>query len=545
MRHAKKKGQHHKWLFDVHGRQLGGDQPSADSSVGQRKVPDAVTLGSNRQDVLTAHEVLTRDVKVTAQDVIRAVDKRLNELTHGRVNLSRLSSELRILPTTPAWAAVEVAMKRLDSNRTVVQSYPEVDQDVAVVAEYSAMLARNGETIALALLIGKLVGRLSLNIAPDDQLFKGLTILSSVLSLSRSSEERTSSQLKSLIRAFKSVYKDEIDASTMDLQLHDVDQWSTSLRTWLDKIDSKVTMDIGELRNKLYEMWLDRFTKLFREGEIAFVATVEDLLGAATGEILLPKLDTNEMTLADWTGILFASTSVPRVSTTLTRISSINVGAGNALPSWFAIPALAQLGFTKVAEKFAADRSRWGDSLSENAVVMIQNWFVYTSSVRRRQGAIVLVRASQDTRGSFAYDWETFKWKPSSRFAALWWHTSGWLDLHLALTEICIQPSGQPNLGTRVDLGKLMGIDVVLLEVSPEDSEMSSLLASSSPALNDLPGLDSEALRTIYLLPRIPQGIDNSMQQYICPVPQNLVDAMNRLAQILESSPRVPPPPKK
>ena len=84
-------------------------------------------------------------------DLIREFETALRTATDGTVDPSTLSTGLGILPTSPAWPSVTTALSRLDSLSDAKTQYPEMEEDLAVVSAFYALLQQNVAAVSQAL----------------------------------------------------------------------------------------------------------------------------------------------------------------------------------------------------------------------------------------------------------------------------------------------------------------------------------------------------------------------------------------------------------
>ncbi len=75
------------------------------------------------------------------------------------VDLTALSTDFRILPTSPPWSATQRALDQLDRFRETRRNYERFDDDIASVGNFAKMLAANQRVLTLALVCGAVVGR--------------------------------------------------------------------------------------------------------------------------------------------------------------------------------------------------------------------------------------------------------------------------------------------------------------------------------------------------------------------------------------------------
>ncbi len=250
----------------------------------------------------------------------------------GEVDLSTLSSHLRIISTSPAWPTVQAAIANLQHFASTGQRYDALQNDIRCVQQYMRLLEGRAETIAHALVCGLVVGLASDMKTRGRRILVGLDVISRAHRFSEKTDSEVAETLKNLLLDMRH----HPDLSTLmkacpDLSWKgDLKDWSARLGETFSRLD-QATLDQGlmiRVRGGSWESWLRRLD-LFFQGARQPEPELNDLLALAAQSpaARLFKLDLREMTVGDWSAALIETISTP------------------TYPLWVAVAALLALGF--------------------------------------------------------------------------------------------------------------------------------------------------------------------------------------------------------
>ena len=351
---------------------------------------------------------------------IRTFEKALAAATHGTIDPSTLSVGLGILPVSPAWPQVSAALSRLETVSAAKTTYPAMEDDVAVVAAYVAMLESNVRAASVGLYCGLVLGHWSR--APhDSRLRDALEKMSHVLALHEARPESVIQILGLLdrgltIRVFPRAPDDAADgrpAQRMPGDEADASHWigtMAALATGVTMRETVLKTPVTEKAQKeAWEFWRKRLQgntpiealgSTLGEGATAddLAASIFDVVRQAVegrGPFTLLKLPVDTMTLRDWSLAFFRTIAAE----------------GEYPPPWLATAAVASLGwptepFVKLVSTVRGSPPSQAQSLPD------------PTANRPRPLARVLVASQPDAL--------TESWKPDPVYPAIVLHRSEW-----------------------------------------------------------------------------------------------------------------------
>jgi hypothetical protein len=138
----------YRWRFRRSGRRA---MPPPTAAV---PPPSERTAALPTQPSTTTADAHTEPAWSADAALIREFERTLKETTGDTIDPSVLSAGLGILPTSPAWPQVHAALQRLEVNRANEVAYPDVEEDLAVVRRYRAVLSENVPAAAMGIMCG-------------------------------------------------------------------------------------------------------------------------------------------------------------------------------------------------------------------------------------------------------------------------------------------------------------------------------------------------------------------------------------------------------
>jgi hypothetical protein len=237
--------------------------------------------------------------------------------TVAPVDLTVLSTELRILPTSPPWSATRPALERLDQYRLARKPYQGVEDDIKSVGEYAKMLAANQAALTHALLCGAVVGQF-VKSEFDAAVSEGLRAISHVCGFSDPARPAAmvEDRLDDLADAIQKRWP-ALAAGFAQLKIYlderKHDEWSAALNEMASTIGKTVTFD-GDARTAAVQGAWDRWRQfLVKRDTEAFVAGLDDVLcrTANVGPGTLLRDRPAEMSLVDWSRAYFRAVVHP------------------------------------------------------------------------------------------------------------------------------------------------------------------------------------------------------------------------------------------
>lgn len=266
----------------------------------------------------------------------------------ARIDLTTLSSQLRILSTSPAWPEVAQAIGRLRQAYNEKQPHSGVAQDVALVHEFATMLkrGRNGDLLALALVWGARVGRASKLTRPGERLLLGLRVIAAAHRFAEKGETEVLAILEQLRFQVPEGIQLPPEPPPGFTAVKSEGGWSS----WAKWIKARISEAEESLQHAFteeilngwstvaWDAWQSRLRSFFGKRPLTASPDLRELFCAAAGigpsQLLNFKLE--EMTLAAWSKALLTALSKDLKT-----------------PEWLAQFALSALGFRKSTD-FAA-----------------------------------------------------------------------------------------------------------------------------------------------------------------------------------------------
>jgi hypothetical protein len=301
------------WLYDVDGREV----PHAEFD-------EAVPLG------LALETVPPEPDWKTAVAFINDFAQDLAELT-GEVDLSTLSSHLRIISTSPAWPTVQNAITNLRRYGLTGQAYDSLQNDIRCVQQYARLLEGRADTIAQALVCGLVIGLAVSAKSRGSRILVGLDVVSRAHRFS----EKTDLEVEQVLTKLLQELRRHEDLSKRMEACPDK-FWKVDSRAWsadFEKILSRLEMAfekgvIDNVHERAWDSWLRRID-LFFQGARRPEPELNDLLALAAQSpaARLFKLDLREMTVGDWSAALVEAVVDPHY------------------PLWTVVASLQALGF--------------------------------------------------------------------------------------------------------------------------------------------------------------------------------------------------------
>ena len=381
-------------------------------------------------------EAIKRDMK--PQDkFIQDVQAALSAIGPN-VKLHQLATEFGVLRVTPAWSAVQPALRRLRRLWTDErpQAYGEMESDATAVWEYSRMLEASGVTLAEALIAGMILGQIAGAVEgaganmQEQKLLQGLSILSWQLRLRGLLSADTADQLQRAMEELKTALGLRFDDAPFTLNAVSVNQWAAAItKTLTDpKLNalSRNTPEVVAANNE--KEWRERFREYFRNGTTTFDPKAVDLICAAasTGLATVLSPDLSEVVILNWSALLLQS-------------FADGLYPGQVpFPAIFGVPALFQLGFGKlVTDAVKTGRMFQPSSVAPSKIQSLRaeqgEIFDWVFSVRKppveMPGVLVVVDGSD----------EPPLWKTSAKYAALMVNKTQLVPLRQALQGIWTQ----------------------------------------------------------------------------------------------------------
>jgi len=365
-----------------------------------------------------------------------------------------------ILRSIPSWKDVQAARDRLNALRTTQQPYDLMEADRDAVQQYSTILQRSANTIAMGILLGVHLGRLSRAASPKDRFGDGLRALAEGLDLRTLDETDTNQQLARCVdAAFPGAAFDFRTA--MPVPPEALAAWLKKLQEALSAIHGLPPVRALDVRQRAWKTWLTRCAAVM-SGTADVPADIDYLRcraeGSAAGTIL--SANTKILTLREWGDAYIRSMSTQDTLDTV--------------PLGFTAGVIAAMGFD-LSPGFYGTMPKSQDLEDARAA------FTRTDSVSRK--GLVIVRVQS---GSM-----TTVWRPVQTIPTLSVTAGG---LHGA---------------TRVDLRSYLAsrLHGVLIEIDSGESIADAFLRVNDKAIRSLfPGVRLGVLARSRPDP-VPQGI--------------------------------------
>ena len=330
----------------------------------------------------------------------------------GRISFTKLTSELHILSTTPAWSETERAIARLRQVKENWRPYPEFPQDRDCVGAFADMLRRSDRLLADALFSGAVLGTASAVQNPGERLVLGLLEISNLHRLEGLQEKESGERLDTLAKALRN----EVGLSSVEsLSLSQgTEAWLAEVRNLLtdaEKSDLLKTKALAERRRAAWAVWRARLAPYALGPRTEFPAppipTVDDLVCAVSNvspaSLLKPHL--GEMTLVGWSEVLYWA------------LADVPPDVSCYMPIWMVYPALLALGFppgswAPLVDALVADEITYNKRPIQEEISTLKEWDSRPPALQAAPSPrLLILRKSQ---GSALMDW-----KPSPRGAAI------------------------------------------------------------------------------------------------------------------------------
>ncbi|HKV09021.1 MAG TPA: hypothetical protein VJ725_12835 [Thermoanaerobaculia bacterium] len=218
----------------------------------------------------------------------------------SRIDLSTLSSHLRVIPTTPAWPTVQTAIANLKSKGRNSASF---ENDVRCVQEYCRLLSRSSEMIAHSLICGLMAGQALKEADREQKILIGLDAIARAYRFSEKTDLEVAETLKKILQ---DQWKDD---SLPSFQIKALDAslsaWKTTLEDTFKLVEKFPVHDLDYIQGVAWSSWLDRTELFFHARRLAEPQWIDILaVAAAVPPATLLKLDLREMTITDWSTAL-------------------------------------------------------------------------------------------------------------------------------------------------------------------------------------------------------------------------------------------------
>jgi hypothetical protein len=266
-------------------------------------------------------------------------------VVRSRIDLTTLSSDLRILSSSPAWPEVQRAITNLRRVEQERSSYGGATADITAVHEFAEMLRGSANRLALALAWGARVGRASRTLNKAARLRAGLEAMSSAYQFDTKLEPEVNRVLASLTsKAVPGLLLPALEPPPPFVDAASVAVWKATVKQLIDeaeKLESDFNDDtLASWRAAAWETWRSRLAAYFtakyfnRASEVLEPQLTELFCAAAdVGPTKLLRFKLESMTLAAWSNAALTALTVAR--------------AGDPLqaPPWLGTFALWALGF--------------------------------------------------------------------------------------------------------------------------------------------------------------------------------------------------------
>jgi hypothetical protein len=313
---------------------------SAEVIQGQETLP-GITPAPSKTFLTTLAEI----------DLIEGFNATLSKMTKGTVNCGVLGTGFGVISTSPAWPSVEAATKRLKSD---TGEYPQKNDDVAIVGQFADLLRRSAETIALAILSAWAVGAWQQGRRANRISF-GLQIVSQALQLKTLHEELVAQRIKKFGDEVSLRLNVSENRPFLLSEASHVKRWRAYVTLRLRQVgqtpQKKFPID-KTIESIAWDFWMSRWQKP------ETVPNFETVICAAArqGPSRFLAFPPEEMSARSWSEAFYAA--LIEQSSTQTQTGSpssppeipplpIPTGPSIPVPTWLAVYALQQLGFTE------------------------------------------------------------------------------------------------------------------------------------------------------------------------------------------------------
>ena len=257
----------------------------------------------------------------------------------SRIDLTTLSSQLRIISTKPAWPETERSILQLRRAAQENKPFADFTQEVDCVTAYAEMLRRTSDMIARALFAGAVLGNACGQEHRAESLLLGLLAISRAYRFPEKAEREVVKDLQKLEETLRIEF--ELSANKPDIpQVNDqasISSWAETVQGMLSSVQSVDVFKYKTLldrRNSASEGWYGRLLGVLSPGP-AFSPNLDDLIctvvDVSPANLISPN--PGEMGLVSWSEVLFRSLTDTAIDDRLYA------------PAWLLYPALIALGF--------------------------------------------------------------------------------------------------------------------------------------------------------------------------------------------------------
>lgn len=285
--------------------------------------------------------VQTLDVTSVIREVgepvglVRGRNKMLQQGYGAEMNLQTMA-RLNVIPRTPPWEAVELALERLSRLTFDRKNYSFIGADRDCIIDFRRKMVAFEPNMKAALMCAALLAR-----DIPGQPAQGGAAASTGVRLSASL-----SQVSQFLKLRASQGEDlqrlnsVLDSPFTGLKITPADKWEVLQQSALAALAETKPRDPAPIVESAWVVFKDRFTQRFREGFSGFEPRFEDLytslLGIGPGRNL--SFDLSAVTAAHWSFLLARSLNP----------------ADEAVPYWMRVAAALELNMPDLAEKLSA-----------------------------------------------------------------------------------------------------------------------------------------------------------------------------------------------
>ncbi|HEX8696225.1 MAG TPA: hypothetical protein VF746_27655 [Longimicrobium sp.] len=267
------------------------------------------------------------------------------------LDFSLLSTGLGILSTSPAWPAVEAALKRLEADSAAPDATGR-KTDIALVQEYARKLEREADTIGRALVAGAAVG-FAVKGERRVRIHRGLEAVSAGFELRLRSSADVAAGLKGLMQDVTAAYPDlKLSRGYSLRKPRTPADWLRLVRKDIEAVEAvPKTLDTAGA----WADWSPRLLALFHE-RVVLPPGLRQLAceAARAGPGAWLRINPEEMTIREWSRLVQGGMGVNLPSTD----PPPPAWAGAAALWALGLPALDPMGFrgpTRKVKKAAPD----------------------------------------------------------------------------------------------------------------------------------------------------------------------------------------------
>jgi hypothetical protein len=242
---------------------------------------------------------------------IRTAEAALRRLTEGALTFGNLGASANLIPSSPEWVTVQSTITRLmepDRQRKAASRLPS-EEDLSTVAQFATLLTRQGETIALALVCGAIVGRAAGVAAPGataESFAMGISGIGVTFGIAGGERRPVLELLRALaVEALARWSELPQDLQTPPpLELNQVREWEEWIAAKTALATRAVEARLGDAITGAWKnygfglkMWAEGLGNTTTFGPRLDMAICA---AAGTGPAVLMRADPSQMTLADW-----------------------------------------------------------------------------------------------------------------------------------------------------------------------------------------------------------------------------------------------------